>query len=140
MLQHTDEEIARQLEELENTITTGINSARHILQKAQKIENTVVAVQQTVGEKAAQIDIAQSEIGGITEQIIQMRSQTEQMLQQVQSIMDEVGGKQGLQELRKQYQTEIFLLRQTQQRLIFLVLVVTLGVAALVVLAIITHP
>ncbi len=140
MLKHTDEEIARQLEELENTITTGINSARHVLQQAQQIENTVVAAQQTVGEKAAQIDIAQSEIGGITEQIMQMRSQTEQMLQQVQSIMDEVGGKQGLQVLRKQYQTELLLLRQTQQRQFFWLLVVTLGVATLAVLAIMTHP
>ncbi len=140
MLKHTDEEIARQLEELENTITIGINSARHVLQQAQQIENKTVEAQQTVEEKASQIETAQSEIGEIVSEITQMRSQIEQMLQQVQSVADELGGKQGLQALRKQYQTELVILRQTQQRHFFWLLAVTFGVAASVILTIITHP
>jgi len=139
VLKHTDEEIARQLEELENTITTGINSARDVLQQTQEIENTILGAQQTVGEKASQIEAAQLEIGEMTREITQMRSQVEQMLQQVQSVADELGGTQGLQVLRKQYQAELVILRQVQQRQFFWLLAVTLGVVASVVLSFITR-
>ena len=106
MLKYTDEEIARQLEELGNTITTGINSAQDVLQQAQQIESRVLAAQQNVGEKASQIEATQLEVGTIADDIRQMRSQIEQMVQQAQLAVDEVGGKQGLQALRQKYQAE----------------------------------
>ncbi|MDJ0615550.1 MAG: hypothetical protein QNJ63_02185 [Calothrix sp. MO_192.B10] len=140
MLKYTDEEIARQLEELGNTITTGINSARDVLQQAQQIENSVLEVQRTVGEKASQIEARESEIGEMTEKITQMREQIEQMLQQVESAVNEVGGKQGLQALRQQYQAEITILRKTQQRQFFWLLALTFGVAMAAVSAIIIRP
>jgi methyl-accepting chemotaxis protein len=129
VLKYTDEEIARQLEELGNTITTGINSAQDVLQQAQQIENTVLTTQRHVDQKASQIEVTQSEIGEIADKIKIMRSQIEQMVQQVQFAVDEVGGKQGLQALRQKYQAETSLLRQTQQRHFFWLLAITIGVA-----------
>ena len=127
MLKYTDEEIARQLEELGNTITTGINSAQDVLQQAQQIESQVLAAQQSIGEKASQIEATQLEIGTIADDIRQMRSQIDKMVQQVQLAVDEVGGKQGLQALWQKYQTETNSLRQTQQRHFLWLLAITLG-------------
>ncbi|MEC4813002.1 MAG: hypothetical protein SAK29_06980 [Scytonema sp. PMC 1069.18] len=122
MTQYTDEEIARQLEELLNVITKGTDSAKDVLQQAQQIKKEVSECIERTQEEVEQRLVEVRELSSqtvensrtVTERIqeieenanhiLQMRSLLQQLHQEVMLAVSEIGGQQGLEQLRKDSQ------------------------------------
>jgi DNA repair exonuclease SbcCD ATPase subunit len=122
MTQYTDEETARQLEALLNVIKEGTETASEVLKQAQAVqeqlsqdtERTQKELQQSLAEareltsqvvegKRKFSQFAQQIEENIT-QILQVRSALQQLHQEVVLAVNDIGGQQGLEKLRNDYQ------------------------------------
>jgi hypothetical protein len=94
MKTYSDLEIAKQLEQLLHTIEKGISSANDAVDRGRKLEKEILE-NETIFEEI------KSDIFQVAKNI----QVAEEIFQDVKLAVDEVGGKQGLQNLKLEYKT-----------------------------------
>lgn len=94
MKTYSDLEIAKQLEQLLHTIEKGISSANDAVDRGRKLEKEILE-NETIFEEI------KSDIFQVAKNI----QVAEEIFQDVKLAVDEVGGKQGLQNLQLEYKT-----------------------------------
>lgn len=115
---HTDAETARQLEELWNTITRGIDYAQEVLERSRQVEAEVSQHCTTVVDRASQAQTTKLEISEIAHKVEQTQAavrqlqvtveekvQTaKQLCNEVVSTVAQFGGQETLQALQQELQ------------------------------------
>lgn len=131
MIEHTDTETARQLEELWKTITRAIDYAQEVLERSRQVKTEVSQHLTTVEDRTSQAQTTKLEIAEIARKVEQAQEAVEQLqvmvAEKVQtaeqfcndviSIVAEIGGQETLEALQQQFQDTRTRLSETTTRL-----------------------
>jgi methyl-accepting chemotaxis protein len=101
MKTYSDLEIAKQLEQLLHTIEKGITLANDTVDRGRKLEKQILENETKFEEIKSDIFQAADEVKDVAKNI----QVAEQIFQDVKLAVNEVGGKQGLENLQHEYKT-----------------------------------
>ncbi|MBW4672401.1 MAG: hypothetical protein KME60_34535 [Cyanomargarita calcarea GSE-NOS-MK-12-04C] len=101
MKTYSDLEIAKQLEQLLHIIEKGITSANDAVDRGRKLEKQILGNETKFEEIKSDIFQAADEVKDVAKNI----QVAEQIFKDVKSAVNEVGGKQGLENLQQEYKT-----------------------------------
>ena len=101
MKTYSDLEIAKQLEELLHTIEKGITSANDTVDRGQKLEKQILENETKFEEIKSDIFQAADQVKDVATKI----QVAEQIFQDVKLAVNQVGGKEGLENLQQEYKT-----------------------------------
>lgn len=104
MIQHTDKEIAQQLQALEEKIKLGINSADSTLEQAQKIQDSISQSWTKIQKTEAKINDIADEFRSINETIQQWQSDIQENYTKVITKATEIDNQDTLEKLQKEIQ------------------------------------